>query len=264
MMNKELTMASVNIALAITVGALLSPSAQASTIIGGSTLLNSASLTQLEGWLGEGQLDLTNIFTKQKGSASTDFHAAADGKGRTFSLMQVSGTKTLTDGTTINFSNVVGGYNPQSWNSKTVNSVGSYNLVPNPSQRTAFIFNITDNALFREDHGPDNHGDNGSYQTFNDPSYGPTFGNGYDLFSNHSLTFGFTRTIAYTNDMPPDKFGLLFGSDIPLGFIIGDLEVFTISPSEEVSSVPLPAALPLMSSALGLFGLGAMRRRNKS
>lgn len=29
-------------------------------------------------------------------------------------------------------------------------------------------------------------------------------------------------------------------------------------------AVPIPAALPLMSSALGLFGFGAMRRRNKS
>lgn len=30
------------------------------------------------------------------------------------------------------------------------------------------------------------------------------------------------------------------------------------------NAVPIPAALPLMSSALGLFGFGAMRRRNKS
>ena len=30
------------------------------------------------------------------------------------------------------------------------------------------------------------------------------------------------------------------------------------------NSVPIPAALPLMSSALGLFGLGALRRRNKA
>ena len=150
-MNKKLIKTTVKIAFAITVGALISTAAQASSIIGGSTLIDSASLTQLEGWLGEGQLDLTNIFTKQTGSTSLDFHAAADGKGRTFSVMQVSGTYASKDGTLTDFSSVVGGYNPQSWN-----SLGNYNLVPDTALRTAFIFNLTDNTLFRENLLTDN------------------------------------------------------------------------------------------------------------
>ena len=48
-----------------------------------------------------------------------------------------------------------------------------------------------------------------------------------------------------------------FDYDYVLGLDKGSIDV-------PPSSVPLPASLPLMSSALGLFGFGAMRRRNKS
>lgn len=92
------------------------------------------------------------------------------------------------------------------------------------------------------------------------------------MYTDHSLNSGGTKTFSYTNDTP---YRVYLGDNLLLGlagsnysyysFNIGDLEVFTIAPSEEeVSSVPLPAALPLMSSALGLFGLGALHRRNKA
>ena len=266
-MNNELNKTSVKIAFAITVGALISPAAQASSIIGGSTLLDAASLTQLEGYLGEGQLDITNIFTKQAGSTSVDFHAAADGQGRTFSVLRATGTEQAPDGSTTRFSEVIGGYNPQSWNSST-----AYNNVFDTTQRSAFLFNLTNNTLFRENTALDpNYGDTGSIQTYNYSGLGPTFGYG-DLITDSTLINGGTNTFSYSNNLPftGDTSLLLglagisvttdgFGSG---PFLIGDLEVFTIADSP-VSSVPLPAALPLMSSAIGLFGIGAARRRNK-
>ena len=268
-MRNELSKTSVKLAFAITVGALISPAAQASSIIGGSTLLNSASLSQLEGYLGEGQLDITNIFTKQAGSTAADFHTAADGKGRTFSVLHVSGTEEFQDGSTTQFSNVIGGYNPQSWNSSN-----SYNFVSDPAQRTAFLFNLTDSTFFKENTALDpTNGDTGSQQTYNSGFYGPTFGGGHDLHANFLLNGGYSYAYSYTNNADVPGFSLLLGlggnptfsnTGFFQGFNIDDLEVFTIANSPEVSSVPLPAALPLMSSALALFGFGAARRKNKS
>ena len=54
------------------------------------SLLNGAQEAQLSAWLGEGPLALTAIYTKSAGDTSHDFHLAADGKGRTFSVMQAS------------------------------------------------------------------------------------------------------------------------------------------------------------------------------
>ena len=231
-------------------------------------MLDGASLSQLEGYLGEGQLDITNIFTKQAGSTATDFHAAADGQGRTFSVLHVSGTEQFQDGSTTQFSKVIGGYNPQSWN-----STNSYNFVSDPAQRTAFLFNLTDSTFFKENTALDpTNGDTGTKQTYNSGLYGPTFGGGHDLHANFLLNNGYSYAYSYTNNASVPGFSLLLslGSNQTLsryffqGFNIDDLEVFTIANSPKVSSVPLPASLPLMSSALALFGFGAAKRKNKS
>jgi hypothetical protein len=54
-----------------------------------ASLLTPAYQSQLESWLGEGPLILTNIYTKQAGDTSFDFHSAVDGQGRTFTLEPV-------------------------------------------------------------------------------------------------------------------------------------------------------------------------------
>ena len=56
-------------------------------------LLTSANEAQLKAWLGAGDLNFTNIFTKLAGDGqnSLAFHAAADGQGATFALMEISG-----------------------------------------------------------------------------------------------------------------------------------------------------------------------------
>jgi len=45
------------------------------------------------------------------------------------------------------------------------------------------------------------------------------------------------------------------------------IKCYTVSPllyTPNLSPVPVPAALPLMASALGLFGIAAKRRKQKA
>jgi hypothetical protein len=85
--------------------------AEATPVIGGSGFLTDAYASQLEGWLGEGPIQLTNIFTKKAGDRAQAFHAAADGQGRTFTVIEVF------YGAGNSQHSVIGGYNPQSWSS---------------------------------------------------------------------------------------------------------------------------------------------------
>ena len=64
--------------------------------------------TQLEAWLGQGDLTFTKVYTKAAGHDASDFHAATDGQGATFTLFQAIYQDTPY---------VLGGYNPQSWSS---------------------------------------------------------------------------------------------------------------------------------------------------
>src|SRR5262249_23673988 len=109
----------------------------ATTVVGGSSLLGASDLTQLQTWLGEGPLTLTNLFSRTPGDGKTSssFHAAVDGKGPTFSVVEVQDTQG-------NVRQVVGGYDPQSWDSS-----GAYHLTPNAVNQTGFLFNLTTGDL---------------------------------------------------------------------------------------------------------------------
>ena len=114
--------------------------AHADPIIGGSTLITPAGFTQLESWLGQGDITLTKVFSHTAGDGKTsyNFHAAVDGLGATFTVIQLLATQG-------NQAQVIGGYNPQSWN-----STNSYNITPTDAARTAFLFNLTNVAIQRQ------------------------------------------------------------------------------------------------------------------
>lgn len=226
----------------ITIGGLLALALPAQ-----ASLLSMADQSQLASWLGEGPLALNLLFAKAPGRTAADFHAAADNKGRTFTVMQAfdeTGRAWL-----------VGGYNPQSWSSK-----GGFNMTPNEADRTAFLFNLTNRSLFQQlpklavnDYG--------AMQTVNEPNLGPTFGAGFDLSVPFDLTNGGISSLLSYNNGPhrQNPFTSLLNNTAYRGVPnvrFGEIEVYTIN------QVPEPDQVVLLGTGLAMLAL--VRRRLKS
>ncbi|MCC7008558.1 MAG: PEP_CTERM-anchored TLD domain-containing protein [Acidobacteria bacterium] len=240
---------------------LLFPSAAHAT-----PLLTSAFEGQLEAWLGQGNLDFTNVFTKNSADPnnddSLDFHAKADGKGATFTLLEaVVGTQTF----------VIGGYNPLSWS-----SIFDYNPSTTDAQRTAFIYNLTTGVKMNQRLSSDivyfgGSFDFGVYQTYNYSGYGPTFGGGHDILVNSALNGGYAVQFSYGSGAPCGYGGQsIVGvtylttpcpTSAPYFFSsVGALEVYTFAPA---AADPLATPEPATLTMLGLGLLGAARYRRK-
>ena len=222
-------------------------------------MLGATEVTQLETWLGQGPLALTNIFTKGiTGTSSSQWHGAVDNQGATFSVLEIVALNAQGQQVT----EVIGGYNPYSWDTTT-----GYRQTPADADRTAFIFNLTTSVLQRQCLTTDPTicgGDNpstGLYQTYNNINYGPTFGNGHDIWVNSSLSGGYSYNYAF------DVSGGLPGSAHANGLdpnpnayqwiAVGALETFTIS----ADTTPMPAPGMLAIFGLGLAGIGYARRK---
>lgn len=248
-------------------------SANAGVIVGGTSILtNPADVAQLETWLGEGSLTLTNIFTKGvDGTTSQEWHAAVDGKGRTFSVLVATVHDPDADnGNGAYVDQIFGGYNPVSWDSTT-----DFRITNPDSERTAFIFNLGTGVIQTQckttdddNCGNDSDTNNvfGATQTRNNPSFGPSFGGGYDLgvnqtldtarFQNHSYgAYPFYSGSGYINALDPDD--SFFVGIQGVYFSMGALETFMIETGSG-SSVPEPATMALF--ATGLLGVGFARR----
>lgn len=219
--------------------------AGAAPVVMAQSLLDSAQQEQLAGWLGEGPLSLTAIYTKADGDTSRDFHLAADGKGRTFSVMEASNGSGQTW--------LVGGYNPQSWSSR-----GGFHVTQDDRARTGFLFNLTTGVMLPQLKQYFSGDTIGSAQTFNDIDYGPTFGSGHDLYVPSDLTHGGYSSLYTYNylNQPASGTSLIDGSinAIP-NITYGAMQIFSIS------AVPEPATYGMLLVGLATFaGLRRYRR----
>ncbi|MTV40530.1 PEP_CTERM-anchored TLD domain-containing protein [Duganella radicis] len=205
-------------------------------------LLTAADEAQLTSWLGEGSIKLTNIYTKTAGDTSASFHAAADGKGRTFAVMQASNAAGETW--------LVGGYNPQSWS-----TTGSFNITDPQSARTGFLFNLTNGTKHAQVSTSYVIPSMGSYQTLNDINYGPAFGAGNDLAVTGDMTHGLSLMYSYMDESGNNFYRSLLDNSIyeTPNVTFGAIEIYTIS------SVPEPTGAAMLLA--GMAGLALLRRR---
>jgi hypothetical protein len=205
----------------------------------GGTLLDQSNRRQLERWLGAGEFTFNNVFTLQPGNTSLEFHNAVDGKGATFTLLQVTNAG--------GDSFLVGGYNPQSWS-----STDGWHVTEPDWQRSAFVFNMTDPAVYRQVPSNFELPSQGSRQTYNLADHGPTFGAGPDLFVNDGLDTAISWQLSYGD--PADAGKSIVDRSTGGQFVHVDaMELYTLSP------IPEPAGAAMLAGGLGLLAL--LRRR---
>jgi len=201
---------------------------QATSIIGGSSLITTSNVSQLETWLGETNLALTKIFSKSaNGASAAAFHSHADNQGRTFTLIEIiNGSDTR----------IVGGYYSRSWS-----SVRSYDR----SAGGSFLFNLTSSTLYSHSRF--------DYYAYDDDRYGPTWGGGHDLYINNTLSGGYANIGHDYGD--PGQYGQAAYRNAFTGsyssWTVGGLEVFTIAEDQ----APEPASLALLCIALAAVGI---------
>lgn len=222
--------------------ALAGGAAHAGDIIGGSKLLDGGRQAQLERWLGQGEFNLANVYTLRPGDTSASFHQGANGKGATFTLLEVTNTAGQ--------SFLVGGYNPQSWS-----STDGWHETGRDFQRTAFLFNFTTPAVYRQVLSGYVLPSQGLRQTFNDILFGPVFGSGPDLLVNDKLTAALSWQLGYGNPANESS-SIIDGSVGGQAVHVDAMEIFAIAP------VPEPAPAAMWLAGVGLIGaLGRWRRR---
>jgi hypothetical protein len=204
-------------------------------------LLDQSRKRQLERWLGAGEFTFNNAFTLQPGNTSLDFHSAVDGKGATFTLLQVTNAAGA--------SYLVGGYNPQSWS-----STDGWHVTDPDWQRTAFLYNMTTPAVYHQVPSTYILPSQGARQSFNRSDQGPTFGAGPDLFVNDRLDTALSWQVTYGD--PADEGRSIIDRSVGGELVRVDaMELYTLAP------IPEPAAAGMLGAGLAVVGMRWRRRR---
>jgi hypothetical protein len=233
---------------------LASVNASAGIVTNDTDLLGGADHQMLSTMFGS-DMDLTRIFAKQGGDTATDWHAAVDSQGATFTVLEIAnaGMENMR----------VGGYNGSSWHSS-----GSYG-----TNATNFLFNLDTGIKYSQERHS-----GGAYATYNTGSYGPTFGGGHDLHVRNNLTSGYTQ-VGYsygdTNRYGTTGYQNEFTGSYNSWSVVG-METFTLSSStgdfgtgaassvyaqgNAVANVSAPVAL----SALAMMGLMGFRKKRSA
>jgi hypothetical protein len=223
------------------IGLTFSTAASADPATTGPGLLDPTREVQLEHWLGAGDMQFTALFTGVPGSTALDFHNALDGKGPSFTLLQVSNAAGA--------SFLVGGYNPQSWS-----STDGWHVTLPDSERTAFLFNMTVPAVYRQVPATYILPSQGSRQTFNGAGHGPEFGAGPDLLINGDLDMAISWQVSYGD--PADEGKSIFDRSVGAQvFHIDALQMFSVSP------IPEPPAVAMFAAGASLLAMLARRRK---
>jgi hypothetical protein len=141
------------------------------------------------------------------GFKSSDFHGKCDGKSNTITIIQ----------TTKGF--ILGGFTPIAWDS-------SNQYKPDSSGRS-FLFSVKN----PHDHNFGRIGlNNPQYAIYCNSSYGPTFGNGLDIYAAdycNANTSSYTRVgIGYANSTIFDPYKAFTGEQY---FTVKEIEVFTLT-----------------------------------
>ena len=210
-----------------------------------TSLLTEADRQQLGAWLGDSSVQFNSLFTKQAGSTAQDFHAAADGMGRTVMLVEATNKA----GETF----LLGGYNPQSWS-----STDGYHMTGADGERTAFLFNLTSGRLHRQMLNGVGTEMIGAYQTLNDPDSGPTFGWGHDFQMSADLTTGYSLLYSYADgDLSNLNRSLADGTEFTGldDLRYGRMEIYTLSPAPE------PEQFILLAAGLAVLVIARRRQR---
>jgi hypothetical protein len=207
------------------------------------SLLDEGRYGQLERWLGAGDLTLTNVYTRQAGDTSADFHAGADARGPTFTLLDVTNAA--------GNSYLVGGYNPQSWASDE-----GWHETVRDAQRTAFLFNFTEPAVYRQILSGYILPSQGQRQTFNETAFGPVFGSGPDLFVNDRLDTALSWQLSYGNPLD-ERLSIIDRSSGGETVRIDAMEIYAVAP------IPEPGPLAMLLAGLGVAGGMARRARKR-
>jgi hypothetical protein len=222
------------LAFTLAAGTALSTTEAAAQAATEPRLLDEGRYGQLERWLGAGELNLTNVYTRQAGDTSARFHAGADGEGPTFTLLEVTNTA----GNTY----LVGGYNPQSWAADE-----GWHETVRDAQRTAFLFNFTVPAVYRQVLSGYILPSQGQRQTFNEMEFGPVFGSGPDLFVNDRLDTALSWQLSYGNPLD-ERLSIIDRSMDGQTVRVDALEIYAIAP------VPEPAAWAMLLAGIGAAG----------